>query len=258
MTKSYADTDDMTSRLLESYRELQNPLSIKIMEKSRSSSVVKNAAPTTFPESYPFSMISVLPDSHSGTKDASRAGSTYIPALGETAAVLLVIILTSPNKHILGFFQLSLEIEGRDRLVALLSQFFKVAISILEGRAFPKMWLNINILAHKVLIKMMEPISSLLETEFIPPPEDESPFNAQIWKEAFYMLLKLLSSEQLVIEEFSPQVCVGFLECYVEKAHSTATETTSCVAFSGGCSWRGCCHSLESLAGVGRVGESIP
>jgi len=199
-------------RLLESYRELENPHSVQVMEKSKSSLIFKSAAPTTFPESYPFSMISVLPETYSGIKHSSRGGGTYIPALGETATVLLVIILSSPNKHILNFLESNLEIEGYDRLRSLFLQFFKVAVSILDGRAFPKMWLNINILAHKVLVKMMEPVSTLLETAFIPPTstEESQPFDQEVWKEAFYMLLKLLSSEQLVIEEFSPQVSVAF------------------------------------------------
>jgi dedicator of cytokinesis protein 3 len=81
-----------------------------------------------------------------------------------------------------------------------------VATSILENDAFPQTWLNINVLAHKVLIKMMEPIASIMEKEFIPPQETQAQFNAHLWKDGFYMFLKLLSSDQLVIEEFSPQV----------------------------------------------------
>jgi dedicator of cytokinesis protein 3 len=86
----------------------------------------------------------------------------------------------------------------------LLSQFFKVASSILQNDAFPSSWLNVNILGHKVLIKMMDPVSTLLERDFIPAQESE--FDAELWREGFHMLLRLLSSDQLVIEEFSPQV----------------------------------------------------
>lgn len=67
--------------------------------------------------------------------------------------------------------------------------------------------MNINILAHKVLIKIMEPISAVMEKNFIPPSQLESQFNANLWRECMSMLLKLLSSDQLMIEEFSPQVC---------------------------------------------------
>ena len=120
--------------------------------------------------------------------------------------VLLVLILSSPRRNISSFLNSSLEIEGKDKFVTLLSQFFGAAISILENTAFPKNWLNVNILAHKVLVKMMDPVASILERDFIPDPETESQFDAILWRDGFYMLLKLLSSDQLVIEEFSPQV----------------------------------------------------
>lgn len=120
--------------------------------------------------------------------------------------MFLVLILCSPTKHITSFLQSSFDIEGRERFVQLLSQFAKVSTSILENDAFPKAWMNVNILAHKVLIKMMEPIAILLEKEFIPPQELESTFDPSLWREALHMLLKLLSSDQLMIEDFSPQV----------------------------------------------------
>ncbi|KAJ7072473.1 hypothetical protein C8F01DRAFT_1216121 [Mycena amicta] len=196
-------------RLLEAYREFQSPASRKAMERTRSSSPLKTNTPVTFPESYPFSLLAQLPENPRGptTPGTPDTENVFNPGLGETATVLLVLILSSPTKHILNFFELSLDIEGRDRFVALLSQFFKVATSILENDAFPKTWLNINVLAHKVLVKMMEPISAILEKEFIPPQEDQAQFKSQLWKEGFYMFLKLLSSDQLVIEEFSPQKC---------------------------------------------------
>lgn len=117
-------------------------------------------------------------------------------------------MLSSPRKHILNFLESSLEIEGRDNFTSLLSQFFKVSASILENDAFPASWLNVNILAHKVLIKMMDPVATLLEQNFIPDQDAGYQFDSSLWRECFYMLLKLLSSEQLVIEEFSPQVRV--------------------------------------------------
>ncbi|KAJ6607782.1 cytoplasmic protein [Mycena sp. CBHHK59/15] len=196
-------------RLLDSYREFQNPASRKAMDRTRTSSPLKSNVPVTFPESYPFSLVAQLPD---GPRNPSTPGNpetdhVFNPGLGETATVFLVLILSSPTKHILNFLESSLDIEGRDRFVALLSQFFKVATSILENDAFPKTWLNINVLAHKVLIKIMEPIAAIMEKEFIPPQEMQAQFNSQLWREGFYMFLKLLSSDQLVIEEFSPQKC---------------------------------------------------
>ncbi|KAF4598371.1 hypothetical protein EYR38_006773 [Pleurotus pulmonarius] len=193
-------------RLLESYREFQSPSSRKAIERHKGSSTAKTYVPVTFPESYPFSMVSYLPDGSKGASLSTDDDITFYPGVGETAVVLLVLILSSPRKHIQDFLESCLDIEGRERFIAFLSQFFKVSTSILENDAFPKTWLNINILAHKVLIKMMDPIAAILEKEFLPSPaSSDVQFNPTLWRDAFHMLLKLLSSEQLVIEEFSPQ-----------------------------------------------------
>ncbi|KAF5386256.1 hypothetical protein D9615_002431 [Tricholomella constricta] len=193
-------------RLLDSYREFLNPVSRKAIE--RSPTTLKAPIPVTFPESYPFSLLAYLPDAPRGPNNTPLPGegdALFNPGLGETAIVFLVLILSSPTKHILDFLENSLEIEGRDRFVSLLSHFFNVASSILENDAFPKSWLNVNILAHRVLIKMMHPIATIMEKEFIPHQESESQFDANLWRECLSMLLKLLSSDKLVIEEFSPQ-----------------------------------------------------
>ncbi|KAG6908384.1 hypothetical protein DXG01_004813 [Tephrocybe rancida] len=192
--------------LLDSYREFQNPASRRAIE--RSPTTLKAPIPVTFPESYPFSLLAYLPDAPRGPNNTPLPGEgdvLFNPGLGETAIVFLVLILSSPMKHIVDFLVNSLEIEGRDRFVTLMSHFFSVATSILENDAFPKSWLNVNILAHKVLIKMMHPIAQIMEKDFIPAQESESQFEATLWRECLHMLLKLLSSDQLVIEEFSPQ-----------------------------------------------------
>ncbi|KAG7446416.1 cytoplasmic protein [Guyanagaster necrorhizus] len=189
-------------RLLDSYREFQSSEAAKALERTRSP---KTALPVIFPESYPFSLLSYLPSLSRSSLRTGKSDEVFNAGLGETAIVFLVLALSSPSKHILGFLESSLDIEGQDRFVALMSQFFKVATSILGNDAFPKSWLNVNIMAHKVLVKMMVPISTILEKEFIPPQDSEARFDARLWREAFFMLLKLLSSDQLVIEDFSPQ-----------------------------------------------------
>ncbi|TFK18932.1 hypothetical protein FA15DRAFT_674916, partial [Coprinopsis marcescibilis] len=191
-------------RLLDSYREIQHPASKNALERTQSASTSKTIVPVTFPESYPFSLVSSWPKDRGGpsSKD-SEAG--FYPALGETAVVFLTLILSSTTAQILEYLESSYSFEGQDRFVNFLSQFFKVATSILESEAFPKTWLNVNVLAHKVLVKMMNPVATMLIQKFIPAPESEIPFDTVLWKDGFYMLLKLLSSEHLVIEEFSPQ-----------------------------------------------------
>ena len=90
----------------------------------------------------------------------------FSPGLGEAAIVILVLMLSAPKKHIVMFLESILEIEGRDHLAALLLQFFRVSASILNNEAFPKNWLNVNILAHRVLLKMLDPVATMFEFRF--------------------------------------------------------------------------------------------
>ncbi|KAH7923945.1 hypothetical protein BV22DRAFT_1035772 [Leucogyrophana mollusca] len=195
-------------RLLDSYRELQNPVNHRAVERSRTPTTSTAAVPVTFPESYPFSLMALLPNAPRNATSVSLIcddNMVFNPGLGETAIVFLALVLSAPNKHIYNFLESSFDIEGRDNFAALLSQFFKVATSILENDAWPSSWLNVNILAHRVLIKMMDPVATLLKRIFIPPPTKPQLFKADLWRDGFFMLLKLLSSDQLVTEEFSPQ-----------------------------------------------------
>ncbi|KAL4253449.1 DOCK family protein [Abortiporus biennis] len=191
-------------RVLESYKEFQNPASIKAIERTKSSTSSLNNVPVSFPESYPFSLLSHLPKNTLTSTGPSENKTIYNPGMGESAVVFLVLALSAPRKVFLSFLESSLEIEGREHCSALLMQIFRVGTSILNNEAFPSNWLNINILAYKVVVKIMDPIASLLEREFIPTDPTQS-FDVNIWRGAFQLLLKLLSSEHLVIEEFNAQ-----------------------------------------------------
>lgn len=120
--------------------------------------------------------------------------------------IFLVLLSATSKKQLLDFLESSFEIEGRENFSKMLISIFKVASSILDNEAFPASWLNVNILAHKVLIRFWDPVTTILEREFIPRPDGGFEFDKVLWIEGFHMLLKLLSSEQLVIEDFSPQV----------------------------------------------------
>jgi dedicator of cytokinesis protein 3 len=193
---------------LESYRELQNTANVHAVERKKMPTTSPSMALVTFPESYPFSLIAQWPRAPKGFNGVYQVEgqALFSPAQGETAIVLLVIILSSPKKYLINFFEQVFEIEGRDNFTSLLLQLFRVVTSILDNDAWPVNWLNVNIMANKVLVKMMDAVAALLEKRFIPGDDATVQFNTELWREAFQVLLKLLSSDQLVIEEFSPQV----------------------------------------------------
>ena len=84
-------------RLLDSFREFQNPESLKALERTRSGTGVAAAVPVSFPESYPFFLLAHTPNTGN-----PRSGY-FNCALAETAVVFLVLVLSSPRKDIINF-----------------------------------------------------------------------------------------------------------------------------------------------------------
>lgn len=225
------------------------------MEQVRSPVTLAANVPIAFPESYPFSLLATLPATKFMNHDISIDQPVIFNCvLAETAVVFLVLILSAPRNHIINFLESTMEIEGKDKFVHLLSRFFRMAISLLSNEAWPKSWLNIDILAHKVLLKMIDPIAFLLIRDFVPEQPSSFEFNATLWREAFYTILQLLSSDQLVIEDFSPQVRFFFFffkaRCLTEKL-----ETSCCMAFIRRHPWRRCKY-FATIVGSIRMARS--
>ncbi|KAK4698793.1 hypothetical protein P7C70_g7476, partial [Phenoliferia sp. Uapishka_3] len=203
---------NLLPRLLESYRELENPANLEAVERHRSQASVVADIPVVFPSSYPFSLLSRSPAytrnvgvSVENSTSLSNERPTLKGGVGEIAAVFIALLLLAPRKIFVGWLEAQLEIEGKENFGRHLTQMFRVSKSILENDAYPTDWLNINILAHRVILKMVDPISEILERDFIPSQKLSFTFNTGLWREFFSMLLRLLSSPQLLIEEFSPQ-----------------------------------------------------
>jgi dedicator of cytokinesis protein 3 len=195
--------------ILDTYAEFQIPANLRAIERTRSPATTPSPYPISFPLSYPFTLVA---NGTTTSKTIVNGVLHEIPDLfncgsGETAVVLLVMILVSTPKDLHNFFDLTLDIEGPANLTRMLTSLLTAATSILNNDAFPSKWLNVNVLAHVVLLKLAEPIATVMIHNYIPPPDNSDTFDTNLWFEYLHMLLKLLSSEQLIIEEFSPQVC---------------------------------------------------
>lgn len=197
-------------RLLQSYRELENVANLEAVERTRTQASVISAVPVVFPSSYPFSLLSLPPDyGRRRSKDKDRADEKERPTLrggvGEIACIFIVLLHLAPRKIFDNALESTLEVEGKENFARQLAQILRVSKSILANDAFPADWLNINLLSHTVIVKIVDPISDILEREFIPPQQASFTFNTTLWKDFFKMLLTLLASPQLLIEDFSPQ-----------------------------------------------------
>lgn len=204
-------------RLLESYREVENLVNLDSVERQRSQASVVTPIPVVFPSSYPFSLLSHPPEHARLERERARTGKEATPeetksewptlraGMGEIACVFIALLHLAPRKILVNWLDSTFEVEGKDNFARLLTQVFRVGKSILENDAYPSDWLNINILAHRVIVKVIDPIADVLEREFIPAQQASYTFNTSLWRDFFSMLLRLLSSPQLLIEEFSPQ-----------------------------------------------------
>lgn len=196
----------LVPRLLDSYRELEDVANLDAVERQRNQGSIVPAIPVVFPSSYPFALLSRELD-----RDVDEAGGdgqarpSLRGGVGDVACVFLTLLLLAPRKIFVNYLETSLEVDGKENFARQLTQLLRVATSILRNDAFPAEWLNINILAHHVVVKVAQPIADLLEREFIPAQSASSTFNTTLWCEFFTSLLTLLASPQLLIEEFAPQ-----------------------------------------------------
>ncbi|GAA5840554.1 hypothetical protein JCM9279_007363 [Rhodotorula babjevae] len=206
----------LVPRLLEAYRELENLANLDAIERQRSQASVPAVLPGAFPSSYPVALLSYPPDRTrrlaAGQRATTEKGGDDQPAwptmrsgLGDIACVFLALFHLAPRSILINWLEATIEVEGRDTFARQLGSVFRVARSILENEAFPADWLNATGLAHRVVLKLVEPAVEVLAREFVPPPTASFQFNTALWRDLFGVLLELLASPQLLIEEFSPQ-----------------------------------------------------
>ncbi|KAG0151305.1 hypothetical protein CROQUDRAFT_36914 [Cronartium quercuum f. sp. fusiforme G11] len=210
-------------KLLDSFIELENPTNIEAVQRLGTTASVISPVPIVFPATYPFSLLNSLP-ADQALAPAASISTPHSPnpmqvttpsmqnSLGEIAVVMVTMILLSPDRLLSSFLEMLLEVEGKTNFASFLSKLFKVFHSILKNKAFPSNWLNINILTHKIALKLIQIVAPVMEQEFIPKRittsnEDDpnSSFNSELWSDFFVLVHGLLSSQHLVIEEFPPQ-----------------------------------------------------
>jgi len=113
-------------RLLESYLEFQDPLNAL---RSNGHGRPRRAGGGTviFPSRTRLAGAQLPSAVRPWVAAPAESQTLYCPAQGETALVFLVLVLSSPKKHLIYFFESMFEIEGRENFTLLLAQFFKVA-----------------------------------------------------------------------------------------------------------------------------------
>ncbi|GAC97073.1 hypothetical protein PHSY_004657 [Pseudozyma hubeiensis SY62] len=218
-TKARQEQDDvdyllsLMPKLLETYREMSSRSTIRTLERHRAPSTTPSPVPVVFPSSYPFPLVAKRPQGDasvsngpSSRRDRRHDRTEFLHCgLIEVAAVLMVLLVLSPRKHLSSFLEEERDLGGDERASTVLLDFFHVATSILSYEAFPSTWLNLNIFSHQMVLKMADPIASIMVRHYIPSAEQSDKFDTTLWRSCLTMVLTLLSSDQLVIEQFKPQ-----------------------------------------------------
>ncbi|KAF2141280.1 uncharacterized protein K452DRAFT_298672 [Aplosporella prunicola CBS 121167] len=144
----------------------------------------KQSLSLLFPTSYPFP-----------TKQTTTSAE-FDEALTEILAVLAAItnlpITIHPDLQ-------------KEELSQFLFDTLQVYISSLEGEAFPKSWLSVNIYHHRATMKALEKLCGILIDSFLPHPDDADDFNTELWRAFFDALLRLVGSDALALETFPEQ-----------------------------------------------------
>lgn len=135
-------------------------------------------------------------DSYPFTTKPSEANDQFDETLLELSSLISTIakLKQPPN----------LKLQGQDLMDYILST-LAVLRSLLKNDAFPATWLSLHIYHHSSALTVLNYLSSLLVSSYLPKPEDAESFDMQLWKTFLDTLLTLVSSPALTLELFPEQ-----------------------------------------------------
>ncbi|GEM10501.1 dedicatorof cytokinesis 3/4/5 [Rhodotorula toruloides] len=163
-------------------------------------------ARVTFPSSYPFPLLTCLPIA--GVSNSPLATSTersIQPGVGEIICVLLTLVHLASKETFVGWLHSLQKVEGPDTLAELIVQLCRLAKSALEHDMLPDKWLSFDLFAHSTALKLADANDIIVRRHFLPPQDAAFSFRTALWEVYLGMVLGLVSSPQLAIENFSPQ-----------------------------------------------------
>ena len=102
------------------------------------------------------------------------------------------------------------ELLKRNKLVPfdvlpLLRKALDMNMSIIRGEAFPETWLTLYVYQHRIIFKNLEYVAQYMMDEHLPPPEDASKFDMEMWKSLLLAVLELVRSNTLALEMLPDQ-----------------------------------------------------
>lgn len=202
---------DADHSLLDSYIELASSDTLSTVNRQRlmSTSIFKTS-PDVFPTSHPIALIAELPppsllDKRAIAEDGLPTSESFICGTVEISVVIFTLILSAPRRHILRWLTELVEIEGSATLSAILKRTFDFCSRTIKNEAFPSQWLTLKLLSMGSMVRLLDPVAELLETAFIPPFNETSQFDIDLWRSVFELLCDFCGNEQLSLEDMTQQ-----------------------------------------------------
>ncbi|KAI7940929.1 hypothetical protein MJO28_013214 [Puccinia striiformis f. sp. tritici] len=175
-------------KLLESYPEFESPTNVEFVQRLGTTASVISSVPIVFPATYVFSLLNSLPpkpnlnpsytsndpNNNSNVGQQNNSPPTVQNALEEIAVVMITMVMLAPTRMLKNHLELMLEVEG------------------------------------KVILKLLELVSKILQREFIPTSKINDlkrlKEHMDLSRSDFFVLNHgLLSSKLLIIEECPSQ-----------------------------------------------------
>ncbi|ETI20335.1 hypothetical protein G647_08369 [Cladophialophora carrionii CBS 160.54] len=138
----------------------------------------------------------LFPDSYPFTTKSSDANDQFDETLLELSSLISTIAKIKQSS--------TLKLQGPD-LSNYINSTLAVLRSLLGNDAFPTTWLSLHIYHHSSALTILNHLSTLLVSSYLPTPEDADSFDMQLWKSFLDTLLTLVSSPALTLELFPEQ-----------------------------------------------------
>jgi hypothetical protein len=135
-------------------------------------------------------------DSYPFTTKPSEANDQFDETLLELSSLISTIAKIKQSS--------ALKLQGQELSNYIIST-LAVLRSLLRNGAFPTTWLSLHIYHHSSALTILDHLSSLLVSSYLPTPEDADSFDMQLWKTYLDTLLTLVSSPALTLELFPEQ-----------------------------------------------------
>ena len=197
--------------LVESFLELSSEPTAAVLGRHRATSATLfKATPDVFPFSHPFALLSELPppsllDKRVTAADPIPSSGTFICSLAESAAVIFSLVLAAPRSVTLRWLQEMVDFEGAKTTSSMLQTIFQFCTSIIDGAAFPPSWLTLNLMSLGSIIRLLDPITDLLEKHFVPHVDDLADFDVDLWRNVLQLVFAFCGNRELVLEDMTQQ-----------------------------------------------------